>query len=76
MKHAEFDASADRVKATKVGGLPAVYVEPLSPNGVASAAGVVFPGERVTTAIHSAGIPATDLLKVAEAVAAAIQEGG
>lgn len=76
VKHDQFDASADRVKATEIGGLPAVYVEPLSANGVGSAAGVVFPGERVTTAIHSAGIPSADLLEVAEIVAAAIQKGG
>ena len=76
IKYVEFDASADRVKATEIGGLPAVYVEPLSPNGVSSAAGVVFPGERVTTAIHSAGIPVVDLMRVAEIIAAAIQKGG
>jgi len=76
IKYFEFDASADRVKATEIGGLPAVYVAPLSPNGVGSAAGVVFPGERVTTAIHSAGIPAADLLKVAEMIAAAIKKDG
>ncbi len=76
VKYVEFDASADRVKATEIGGLPAVYIEPLSPNGVSSAAGLVFPGERVTTKIHSAGIPSADLLEVAEIVAAAIQKGG
>lgn len=75
-KYREFDASADRIKATEIGGLPAVYIEPLSPNGVSSAAGVVFPGERVTTAIYSTGIPAADLLKVAEAIAVAIKKGG
>lgn len=74
-RYVEFDASADRVKATEIGGLPAIYVEPLSPSGVASVAGVVFPGERITTTMHSSDIPAADLLKVAEIVAAAIQKG-
>lgn len=76
LKYTEFDASADRVKATEIGGLPAVYVEPLSPNGVSSAAGLVFPGERVTTVVYSTGIPANELLKVGEIIAAAIQKGG
>jgi hypothetical protein len=75
-KYSQFDASADRVKATEIGGLPAAYIEPLSPNGVSSAAGLVFPGERVTTVLYSTGIPADELLKVAEIIAAAIAKGG
>lgn len=76
LKYTQFDASADRIKETEIGGLPAVYVEPLSPNGISSAAGLVFPGESVTTVVYSTGIPAIDLLQVAEAIAAAIQKDG
>jgi len=71
-----FEAPAERIQATEIGGVPAVYIAPLSENGIGRAAGVVFPGDAVTTSIISHGIPADDLLKVAEIVAAAIQKGG
>jgi hypothetical protein len=73
---AEFDASADRVEAASFGGLDAVYIVPLSPNGVGSAAGVIFPGASVTTIIISSGVPEPDLLKAAESVASGLKEGG
>ena len=56
-KYAEFDASADRVQEIEIGGLPAISVEPLSPTGISSAAGVIFPGDSVTTVISSSGVP-------------------
>lgn len=74
-KDKQFAVSAERVQATEIGGLPAVHIKPLSANGIGSAAGVIFPGDSVNTAIYSSGIPDTDLLKVAAIVAAAIQEG-
>lgn len=73
-KYAEFDVSAERVKEIEIGGLPAIFIEPLSPTGVSSVAGVIFPGDSVTTVISSSGVPHTDLLKVAEIVASLIKE--
>jgi len=73
-KYVQFGAPAQRVHATEIGGLPAVYIEPLIPSGIGSAALVVFPGDAVITEITSSGIPDADLLKVAEIVGAAIAE--
>lgn len=74
-KYAEFNVSTERVVTDDIGGLPAVYIKPLSENGIGSAAGVIFPGDSVTTVISSSGVPDADLLKVAEIVAAKIKEG-
>lgn len=74
-KYDEFDVSTERVTVTEIGGLPAVYIQPLSPNGIGSAAGVIFPGDAVTTLIKSSGVPSADLLKVAEIVAAEMKKG-
>jgi hypothetical protein len=73
LKYSEFEVSAERVHSTSIAGVDAVYIEPLSENGISSMAGVIFPGESVTTEIQSEGIPKGDLLRVAELVAAAIK---
>ena len=70
-----FDASSRRVRDTEIGGLPAVYISPLSENGIGSGAGVIFPGDTIATSIHSSGVPEADLLRVAELLAAEIARG-
>jgi hypothetical protein len=72
----ELEVAADRIETTEIGGLPAIYIKPLSPSGVSSSAAIIFPGEGVVTEIQSGGVPETELLKVAEAVAAAIKGVG
>jgi hypothetical protein len=74
-KYAEFNASAERVEAGEIGGIPAILIEPLSANGIGSSAGVIFPGDTVATVISSTGVPDVDLLKVAKIVAAEIKKG-
>jgi len=75
LNYDEFDVSPDRVKVIEIGGLPAIHIEPLSPNGVSSSAGVIFPGDSIKTSIRSVGVPDAELLRVAEIVAAGIKNG-
>ena len=74
LQHVEFEASVDRVSIEEIAGQPGVYIRPLAENGVGSAAGVIFRGDSVTTALYSSGIPASDLLEAAEAIAGRLTE--
>ena len=69
-KYEEFDVSAGRVNASEIGGVPAIVIGPLTPNGLGSIAGVIFPGESVTTVLRSSGVSDEELLEIAEIVAA------
>ena len=69
LSHIPKDVSANRVKTVEVGGRQAVLVEPLTPDGISSAAAIIFPEQFGVTEIQSAGIPLTQLLEVAELVA-------
>jgi len=69
----QYDVAADRVKATVIGGRPAVLVEPITPDGVSSVAAVIFPEPFGKTEVHSTSVPLADLLAVAEIVAKATQ---
>ena len=69
----QYDVAADRVKATVIGGRPAVLVEPITPDGVSSVAAVIFPEPFGVTEVHSTSVPLADLLAVAEIVAKATQ---
>jgi hypothetical protein len=71
-KYFEIEASPGRVHQTEFGGVPAVFIDTLSDNGIGPSAGVIFPGAEVTTQIVSNGVPREHLLKVAEIVAAAV----
>lgn len=68
----QLDVSTRRVEATEIGGVPAVYIHALTGNGIGSQAAVIFPGDTVNTSLYSSGVPGSDLLKVAELVAAKI----
>ena len=73
-KYTGVDASTGRIHTGQIGGLPAIIVDPLSEDGIGSAASVIIPGESGITQIGSSGVPAKDLLEVAELVAAAIKD--
>ncbi|HET9476406.1 MAG TPA: hypothetical protein VFP63_02850 [Dehalococcoidia bacterium] len=69
--HITRDVSSSRVKPVVIGGRQAILIEPLTPDGISSSAGVIFPEPFGTTEIQSAGVPLPDLLAVAETVALA-----
>jgi hypothetical protein len=66
-----FDVAADRVSVRSIGGRDAIFIRPITPDGLAQISYVVFPEPFGETEIHAFNLSENGLLAVAEAVAEA-----
>jgi hypothetical protein len=72
--YTEFEVSQERIGTQEINGVEAIVVEPLSENGIASQAGVIFPGDSATTIIGGNALPLSELLKIAGLVAETLKQ--
>jgi hypothetical protein len=66
-----FDVAADRVSVRSIGGRDAIFIRPITPDGLAQISYVVFPEPFGETEIHTFNLSEDGLLAVVEAVAEA-----
>jgi hypothetical protein len=66
-----YDVAADRVAVQSLGGRDAIFIRPITPDGLAQISYVVFPESFGVTEIQTFNLPEVGVLAVAEAVAEA-----
>jgi hypothetical protein len=64
-----FDVAADRVSVRNIGGRDAIFIRPITPDGLAQISYVVFPEPFGETEIQTFNLPEAGVSAVAEAVA-------
>jgi hypothetical protein len=70
-KALEYNVAADRVSVQSIGGRDAIFIRPVTPDGLAQISYVVFPESFGVTEIQTFNLSETGVLAVAEAVAEA-----
>jgi hypothetical protein len=66
-----YDVAADRVSVQSIGGRDAIFVRPMTPDGLAQSSYVVFPESFGVTEIQTFNLSEASVLAVAQAVAEA-----